>query len=220
MKSSKTLTKWLAVVLLLAFLMRSHLPPEARAFLVLPRGMVLSVVLWLAFSVYWTYAAKVSAPAKASESGWSRLLHLILMDGAMLLLLLPIPGLSPRFLPNSHSLVYAGLVIQGAFLWMAVWARWCLGKNWSGEVRIATGHQLVRTGPYRFLRHPIYTAVLGMHCGTMLVSGEIHALLALMLVTVAYWRKIRLEERVLGETFGAAYDAYRRDTWALVPLIY
>ena len=111
-----------------------------------------------------------------------------------------------------------GLVIQAAFVLMAV--RRSLGSNWSGEVRIATEHRLVRSGPYRFIRHPIYTALLGMYCGTILVSGEIHAAIALALVTVAYWRKIRLEERALAESFGAEHEAYRRETWAWVPGLY
>src|SRR5262249_41716517 len=64
---------------------------------------------------------------------------------------------------------------------------------------------------------PIYTAVLGMYCGTAVVSGEIHAPLALLLVAVTYRRKIRLEERALAETFGATHEAYRRKTWALIP---
>jgi protein-S-isoprenylcysteine O-methyltransferase Ste14 len=78
----------------------------------------------------------------------------------------------------------------------------------------------VQSGPYRYLRHPIYTAVLGMYCGTVLVSGQLHAPLALLLVTATYWRKIRLEERALAETFGAAHDAYRQTTRAFIPGLY
>jgi protein-S-isoprenylcysteine O-methyltransferase Ste14 len=183
-------------------------------------GMWLSLGLWAVFSVYWSVAAKDSAPTKTSESVWSRQLHLILVNGALVLLVAPVPGLTRRFLPASDVLVAAGLIIQGAFILLAISARRHLGSNWSGEVRIASEHHLVRSGPYRLIRHPIYTAVLGMYCGTALVSGEVHAPLALLVVTLAYWRKIRLEERVLAETFGADHEAYRRDTWALVPPLY
>ena len=185
-----------------------------------PMGMWLSVALWCVFSIYWSIASKDSAPTKSSESVWSRQLHLILVNAALILLVAPVRGLTHRFLPVSEIFVVAGLAIQAAFILFAVWARRHLGSNWSGEVRIASGHQLVRSGPYRFIRHPIYTAVLGMYCGTAIVSGEIHAPIALVLVTLAYWRKIRLEEQALGETFGADFDAYRRDTWALVPPLY
>ena len=183
-------------------------------------NMWISVAFWCLFSIYWSIAAKDSAPTKSSESLWSRQWHLIVVNAALLLLVLPVPGLTQRFLPENQSIVVAGLVIQAAFTLFAVWARRHLGSNWSGEVRIAAGHQLVRSGPYRFVRHPIYTAVLGMYCGTALVSGEIHAPLALVIVTLAYWRKIRLEEQALEKTFGADFDNYRRDTWALVPPLY
>jgi protein-S-isoprenylcysteine O-methyltransferase Ste14 len=191
-----------------------------RAQLAFPLEMRLSLLLWVLFSVYWSIAAKDSAPTKSSESIWSRQFHVILVNGALLLLVLPVPGLTRRFLPASQVFVAAGLLIQATFILLAVSARRHLGNNWSGEVRIASEHQLVQSGPYRFIRHPIYTAVLGMYCGTALVSGQIHAPLALVIVSLAYWRKIRLEEQALGKTFGADFDAYRRDTWALVPLLY
>jgi|HubBroStandDraft_5_1064220.scaffolds.fasta_scaffold64857_1 protein-S-isoprenylcysteine O-methyltransferase Ste14 len=193
---------------------------QFRAHSELGANMWISVALWCVFSIYWSIAAKDSAPTKSAESVWSRQWHLILVNGALLLLVFPVPGLTRRFLPASQWIVVVGLVIQAAFVLFAVWARRHLGSNWSGEVRIAAGHQLVRSGPYGFVRHPIYTAVLGMYCGTALVSGEIHAPIALVIVTLAYWRKIRLEEQALEKTFGADFDEYRRDTWALVPPLY
>lgn len=223
-KTTKTLLKMGAAGIVGAALgalrSRWQMPPWLRAQVEFPVGMKLSLVLWLLFSIYWGIAANQSAPTKTSESVWSRRLHVILVNGALLLLVLPIPGLRWRFLPESVFLVAAGLAIQAAFVLLAVWARRHLGSNWSGEVRIAAEHQLVRSGPYRFVRHPIYTALLGMYCGTGLVSGEIHAPVALVIVTLAYWRKIRLEERALGETFGAEHEAYRRDAWAFIPGLY
>jgi hypothetical protein len=63
----------------------------------------------------------------------------------------------------------------------------------------------------------IYTGVLAMYAGVMLVSGEIHALLAFLIIAVAYWRKLRLEEKILSTNFGPDWDSWRRKTWALVP---
>ncbi|MGB8521981.1 MAG: isoprenylcysteine carboxylmethyltransferase family protein, partial [Candidatus Acidiferrales bacterium] len=208
-----------AVVIAGVFISR-RIPPSVRAQLQFPVGMLLSVVLLCLFSVYWSIAAKDSKPTKSAESKWSRGLHLFLVNGAVLLLILPVPGLTRRFLPANHFVVAVGLLIEAAFILLAVWARRHLGSNWSGEVRVAAEHQLVRSGPYRFIRHPIYTAVLGMYCGVAIVSGEIHAPIALVIVTLAYWRKIRMEERAMGQTFGADHEAYRRDTWALVPFLF
>lgn len=197
-----------------------HAFQAVRAQMNFPVGMWLSVGLWMLFSVYWSIAAKDSAATKTSESGTSRQLHLIVVNVALLLLVLPVPGLTRRFLPASYLLVAAGLTIQAAFILLAVWARRHLGGNWSGEVRIAAEHKLVRSGPYRFVRHPIYTAVLGMYCGTALVSGEIHAPIALAIVILAYWRKIHLEERALREAFGAEHEAYQQESWAWIPGVY
>lgn len=197
-----------------------RIPPAVSAQLQFPVGVRLSLLLLVLFSVYWSIASRNSAPTKSSESSWSRQWHLTLVNAAILLLVLPVPGLTRRFLPTSPLLITAGLLIQVAGLLLAVWARRHLGSNWSGEVRIAFQHQLVRSGPYRLLRHPIYTAVLAMYSGIAVVSGQIHAPIALVILILAYWRKIRLEERALRETFGPDFEAYRRDSWALLPLLY
>ena len=176
--------------------------------------------LWIAFLVYWSAAARNEAKSASSESPRSRSIHQLLLNGSLLLLFVPVPGLTRRFLPLAATLVPLGLAIQAAFFALAAWARVHLGRNWSGAITIKEGHALVRTGPYRLLRHPIYTAMLGMYAGTAIVSGELHAMLGLVIVTVAYARKIPLEERALLAQFGAEYDEYRRRTWAIVPGLY
>jgi protein-S-isoprenylcysteine O-methyltransferase Ste14 len=180
-----------------------------------------AIILWAIFFIYWSFESRNAAPTKSSESWWSSQFHQLLLGAALLMLILPdIPGLAGRFVPISPLFVVLGLTTQASFLLLAVWARRHLGRNWSAEVRIAVDHQLVRTGPYRFLRHPIYTAMLGMFAGTAITSGQYHALVAVLVMAAAYWRKIRLEEQVLEKTFGADFDAYRRATWALVPPLF
>lgn len=178
-------------------------------------------LLWIAFSLYWSIAAKNSAKSQDSESKWSTALHQIVLNAALVLLFWPAPGLGRWFLPQRwHFLAAVGVAIQFAFFALAIWARRHLGKNWSAEVRIGEGHELVTSGPYRHLRHPIYTAMLGMFLGTALASSQVHALVAIVLLFLAYIRKTRLEENILEKTFGAQFDAYRRESWSLVPLVY
>jgi protein-S-isoprenylcysteine O-methyltransferase Ste14 len=179
-----------------------------------------SGVLWIVFISYWNAAAAKAAPTKSSESAQSRAVHTRMLNGAFLLLFLPIPGLRWRFVPDATSIALVGLGIQAAFFVLAVSARKHLGRNWSGAITVAEDHQLVRSGPYRILRHPIYTAMLGMFAGSAVVFGQLHALLAVALITGAYWRKIGLEEQNLRNLFGPSYEEYRRDTWALVPGLY
>jgi protein-S-isoprenylcysteine O-methyltransferase Ste14 len=183
--------------------------------------LLLSALLWLVFGVYWLIASLSSAPTKDSESRVSTWFHQFLLAAALLLAVLPIPGLTGWFLPSSlHFVIVIGAIVQAGFMLLAVWARRHLGRNWSAEVRIAVDHELVRTGPYRFLRHPIYTAMLGMLLGTAIASSQYHALLGLALLAVAYLRKTHLEDQILYQTFGADFETYRRNTWALVPLVY
>jgi len=183
--------------------------------------LVYAMLLWVIFSLYWTIASRNSAETSHSESSLSTGFHQLLLGGAMLLLFIPAPRLTGWFLPQSfHFLVAAGAIVQAGFLLLAVWARRHLGRNWSAEVRIGIGHQLVRSGPYKFLRHPIYTAMLGMFLGTAIASSQYHALLGVAILVLAYLRKSHLEDRILAQTFSKEYDDYRRDSWALVPFVF
>jgi len=183
--------------------------------------VVPSIVLWIIFSVYWTIASRNSAQTRSSESRGSAAFHQLVLSAALILLFWAAPGLKGWFLPQRfHFLVVVGASVQAGFILLAVWARRHLGSNWAAEVRIGVDHQLVRTGPYRWLRHPIYTAMLGMFLGTAIASSQYHALVGSAMLVLAYLRKTRLEEQILFHTFGGDFDAYRRDTWALVPLVY
>lgn len=183
---------------------------------------VACILGWVLFSIYWSVSA-TSAPAKAAESRGSRRIHEFLMNAGYLLLLLPaalpptIPVVQDRWLPAWPALTALGLAVQAGSFALAVWARQTLGRNWSGRIEIKMDHQLIRSGPYRVLRHPIYTAVLGMAAGTALAIGKLHALFAITVIVYAYIRKTRMEEAKLYEAFGTEYDEYRRGTWGLIP---
>jgi protein-S-isoprenylcysteine O-methyltransferase Ste14 len=185
-------------------------------------AMLPAVGIYCIFAVYWSAAAKNSKPAESSESKASRMFHLIVLNAGVLLLIfsLSIPGFRQQFLPANSVLQGIGIAVELAGFALAVWARRTLGSNWSGEVRIAAGHQLVRTGPYKTIRHPIYTAVLAMYLGILLVSGQVHAIVGLAIIVLAYLRKIRMEETILTAQFGDEFTTWRGESWALLPPIY
>jgi len=197
------------------------MPPAAvdriRASLISWWPLWVSGAVWILFSIYWEIAAKNAAPEARSESRISRALHVLMVNAALLLLFVPVPGLNRRYLPAASLLIPLGLAIQVCAVLLAVWARRHLGRNWSGRITIKVGHELVRSGPYRFVRHPIYTALLGMYAGTALLSGQWHALLGFLIAAFAYWRKLRIEEANLAQAFAAAWDEYRGSTRALLP---
>jgi len=180
---------------------------------------LLPAIPWILFSMYWEFSAKGAAAAKSSESKVSRGIHVFLANVAVLLEIAPIRGLG-RFLPLTFLSLAAGLGVECLGLSVAIWARRALGSNWSGEISIKVEHQLIRSGPYRRLRHPIYTGLLAMYVGTAVVTGTWLAIVGVALAGFAYWRKIRLEEKNLDLAFGAEYETYRRETWALVPGVF
>jgi protein-S-isoprenylcysteine O-methyltransferase Ste14 len=81
-------------------------------------------------------------------------------------------------------------------------------------------HELIRSGPYAHLRHPIYTGLLLALIGSAIVRGEWRGVLAVLIACAALWRKLRLEERWMIETFGDDYRRYREHTAALIPFLF
>jgi protein-S-isoprenylcysteine O-methyltransferase Ste14 len=104
-------------------------------------------------------------------------------------------------------------------LCVAIWARRTLAGNWNSTVTFKQAHELVKTGPYRFVRHPIYTGILLMCLGTAMKAGQLHCWLGALLIGVGFWIKLRQEETLLLRHFPDEYPAYRKRVKALVPHI-
>lgn len=100
-----------------------------------------------------------------------------------------------------------------------MWARWHLGRNWSGIVSLKEGHALVQTGPYRSVRHPIYSGLLLALVGTAMAIGQWRGVLAVACALIALLWKIHVEEEHMRQTF-SEYEAYRERTAALIPLLF
>src|SRR5271156_3537071 len=100
-----------------------------------------------------------------------------------------------------------------------VWARSHLAANWSGTVTFKAGHELITTGPYALARHPIYTGLLLGFLASALALGRWRGIVAVAVVGLALWRKLRLEEEGMRRLFGAGYVSYQRRVKALIPLV-
>ena len=177
--------------------------------------------LWLAWTCYWWWSSRGVKRAVRRESPASRAAHVVPLGVAALLLALPaMPGwLGSRWLVAGEVAYWTGLGLVAAGLALSVWARGVLGRNWSATVTLKEDHEIVRAGPYRIVRHPIYTGLLVAVAGCAVALGEWRGPLALAIAAVALWRKLRLEERWLTEEFGARYADYRKQTRALIPFI-
>jgi protein-S-isoprenylcysteine O-methyltransferase Ste14 len=121
---------------------------------------------------------------------------------------------------NNPGSRYAGDAITFFGLLFTVWARVHLGLYWSGEITLKVGHRLIRTGPYRLVRHPIYTGFLLAALGSAISAATGDALLGAVLVILALVVKLRREESLLIGEFGDEYRQFKLQTPALLPLIY
>lgn len=111
----------------------------------------------------------------------------------------------------------AGFLLELLGLALTVWARYYLGSFWSGSVVLREGHRVVDTGPYRLVRHPIYSGILLAALGTFFMDGSTLWLVVLVAGTAGFWWKARAEERLLTTELGEEYAAYRRRTRMLIP---
>jgi protein-S-isoprenylcysteine O-methyltransferase Ste14 len=179
--------------------------------------------LWLSWLVYWLVSAKNVKRTARRESTGSGLSHKLPLLIAVFLFSLPEKGRHPLFDPvwqRTEFTFWLGVVLLLAGFGITIWARRVLGRNWSGTVTIKENHELVQSGPYGLVRHPIYTGLLLAFLGSAISLGEWRGLLAFFLVLIAFRIKPGIEERWMTELFGPAYGEYRKRVRMLVPFIW
>ena len=186
---------------------------------------VLFCAMWGAWVTYWwTLSRRVKVNVRR-ESGASRLSYVVTLLVAVALLALPdvpYPMINERFLPAATWPLWAGTgaAITLTGLLFTVWARMHLGNNWSDVVSIKVDHELITSGPYRLVRHPIYTGLIGAMIATGVAVGTATALLGTALIAFGLWQKARMEEGFLTTELGAdAYGPYCRRVPMLVPFL-
>ena len=194
--------------------------PSARGFLMQHVCRYLFPGMWISWLLYWLWASRNAKPTARREPIGSRLLHLVPLTLAVGLLWGergPIALLNQRLYAWAPWSFWLGALITAAGMLFTGWARVHIGRNWSGVVTIKEGHELIDTGPYALVRHPIYTGLLVAIFGSAVACGEWRGVLAVVISYAALWRKLRLEERWMTERFGERYAAYSRRVPALVP---
>ena len=184
--------------------------------------MRLVLWLWWAWAVYWMLSALRNKATLRRESPGSRLAHLVPLAIGGALIAWPNPAWSAlawRLWPQSPAAYRIGVSLVIAGLAFAIWARVHLGSNWSGTVTIKQGHELIRSGPYAWVRHPIYTGLITALLGTTIASGTVHAAIGLAIIVESLVRKSRTEEEFMRATFPGEYQRYSAQVPALVPFM-
>ena len=177
-------------------------------------------VVWIAFLLYWQIKAAGTKTTQRLEPAASRILRALTFLILIVLLSttrIPLPWLYRQLWPSGIWPFWIGAAFTVAGLLFAVWARQHLGSNWSGTVTIKQGHELIRSGPYTYVRHPIYTGLLAALLGTTVASGTVRAAIGLAIIAVALVRKSRIEEGFMREIFPDTYQRYSAEVPALIP---
>lgn len=123
-----------------------------------------------------------------------------------------------RLTPHTPQTPWIGAAVCVSGLAVAIWSRWTLGGNWSGTVRFKQGHELIKTGPYRFVRHPIYTGILLMCLAPPIQFGRLHHWLGTLIIAIGLWIKLKQEETMMLRHF-SEYTDYQKRVKALVPFV-
>lgn len=178
--------------------------------------------IWIAFGVFWLLAAFVQKRSVRRQSSSSRLLQVSIIVLAVTPFF--IAGrefhlLYRHMFPTPFAVQAVGLLLMLLGWFFAVWARVALGGNWSGTVTVKENHVLVTHGPYRWVRHPIYSGVLLLLLGTAVVVGTAVTIMEVAAVTLALSLKMRTEEKFMQETFGEQYRDYCQRVKALIPYV-
>ncbi|MGH9485806.1 MAG: methyltransferase family protein, partial [Terriglobales bacterium] len=176
---------------------------------------------WIIFGAYWYVSAGRAKPvarrqSRAAEWAW----RIPIWVAAALLILAPFPPPDGFLFAPGRGSAWTGVAITTTGLAICIWARRTLGGNWSSAVSLKQGHELIQSGPYRFVRNPIYTGLILMFLGTACAVDRRSALLALALAIASYGIKLKQEEQVMQRQFPEAYARYRQRVKALIPFVF
>lgn len=176
--------------------------------------------LWVAWLAYWIVSAWGVRRNERGESSGERFLTAVVVGAGAFLIFFRnsrMGLLDRRFVPEAEGLRMVALILIVAGLAFSIWARRHLGKFWSGRVTLKEGHQLIQSGPYARVRHPIYSGIALALMGTALFSGQWRTLMGAAIIIVGHWQKSRREEALLASQFGPSYEEYRKRTGSLLP---
>ncbi len=186
---------------------------------------VITVASWVVFIIFWLVNAPKTKKDTTRQGSWLTALAIRVGIVVAVILLLRVPA-GRQLLQRSRVLfsysipefgiVGAALCVVGVAI--AVWARACLGANWSSRPSLKADHVLITSGPYHLIRHPIYTGMLLAALGTAIDVGII-GLVIFVVVAVVLIRRISVEEKLMMGLFQEQYSSYKRRTKALIPFV-
>ena len=182
---------------------------------------VVDVVIFVGWAAFWIYWFAASGGVKPGQTRWTRFAGVRVAIILLVLLLLRLGvfrGRAGHAVVRDPWLQGIGLAMFALGLALAIWARVFLGRNWGMPMTQKADPELVTNGPYRTIRHPIYTGMLLALVGTA-VAISLYWLIAVVVLGAYFVYSALMEERYMTERFPDSYPDYKRSTKMLIPFI-
>jgi protein-S-isoprenylcysteine O-methyltransferase Ste14 len=187
-----------------------------------PLARNIITVCWGAFFVVWVLAALFTKRTVYHESGARRLRYMIPIALGWFLVFRGYRLGTPfniQVIPQTEAILVAAAILCLCGLGFCLWARAVLGRNWSGTVTLKEDHELIVRGPYRVVRHPIYTGLLAMLVATAMEQGHLAGMIGFVVAFMSFWIKSSYEEEVMHKQFHEQYAAYQERVRRIIPFV-
>jgi protein-S-isoprenylcysteine O-methyltransferase Ste14 len=182
------------------------------------------LITWLIVLIFWFISGLNTKKVEYQETLFKQI-FLYWLPIIIAILLLG-PGdwyghswLRENFIEHTNFVGIIGLSISVIGGVIACTSRYILGKNWSLSIQRKENHQLIQNGIYKIVRHPIYTGLLLLFIGNAIIVGDYRAIIAVFIVFISLWLKLKKEEKLLSEAFGTEYMKYKNKTKAIIPYL-
>lgn len=180
--------------------------------------LVVDVVIGVGWVAFWLYWVAASVGVKTGRTRWTRFAGDRVAIIIIVLLLLRLRVLKSHTVTHNPRLEGVGLAVFLLGLALAIWARLYLGRNWGMPMSEKADPELVTTGPYRTIRHPIYSGIILAMVGTT-IAVSLYWLIAVLLLGGYFLYSAVMEERYMAQRLPDAYPEYKRSTKMLIPFI-
>jgi protein-S-isoprenylcysteine O-methyltransferase Ste14 len=184
---------------------------------------IAELIPWLILFFYWVWMWREAKPTAQEHPDRASQINRFFMVVAAILLWshrFDIGWLGYVLIPRTLAKAVTGLSVTVIGVAIAIWARKILADNWSAQPTLKQNHELIQTGPYKIVRHPIYTGIIIAILGTAIMVGHVRGFIALAIVFFSLWHKSTFEEDLMRQQFPRQYDDYARRVKRLIPFIF
>ncbi len=171
---------------------------------------------WAMFIIYWIVASFRVKRTVEKQAGWWRI-QILLIASAIAFSLI---NLGPILWPYALTIGIFADIVTLIGLIIILWARIVLGGNWSTSTVLKENHELIQSGPYRYVRHPIYSGLMILVLGVAIFYGRAIGFVALAISFIAAWLRAREEEKLLTGHFPEEYPNYKARVKAFIPFVF